>query len=398
MKKHLQTCLFLGLAMMLTVSAAWGLPETPPQTRLSPEARMSLLTASPGEALYSAFGHSALWVSDPVMGIDEVYNWGTFDFNAPNFYLNFIRGRLWYMLTVVPLQAFLWEYDYQGRSMHEQVLNLNAAEKEKIYEYLQYNRRPENVHYLYDFFYDNCATRIRDLVETYLSIDWGPDPHPHEERSFRHMVRPYVAHLPWISFGIDLVMGLPSDIAATPWHYMFLPDEMLIAFDQARHADGRPLVTEQTELLPMVVEFGQPFPLTPIVVFWVLFAAGILSYFHSKVFRIFRMAWFAGLGILGLVIFFLWFVSDHLATATNLNLLWALPTHLIVLFGAARTTGVSVFHRISRVYFWIVFVINAALLLLWPLNPQGLHPAFFPIIALAAFFSLTMLIKSPRIA
>jgi len=206
MKKHSQKFLFMGLAMMLTVSAAWGAPPTSPQTRLSPEAQMSLLTASPGKALYSAFGHSALWVYDPVMGIDEVYNWGTFDFNAPNFYMNFLRGRLWYMLTVVPLQAFLWEYEYQGRSMHEQVLNLNAAEKEKIYEYLQYNRRPENVHYLYDFFYDNCATRIRDLVDTYLTIDWGPDPHPHEQRSFRQMVRPT-----WPT--------CPGSLSASTWYW-----------------------------------------------------------------------------------------------------------------------------------------------------------------------------------
>lgn len=357
---------------------------------LSPQAKMSLLTASPGPDVYSVFGHSALWVYDPVNGIDEVYNWGTFDFNTPNFYPLFIRGRLLYYLTVSPLNSFLYSYMINGRSVYEQVLNLTPGEKQVIYDFLQINRQPENIYYFYDFFYDNCATRVRDLVDSNLDIDWGPDPHPHEERSFRQMLKPHVKHIPWISFGIDILLGLPADKRATPWHYMFLPDEMAVAFQQARHKDNRRLVTGYNELLPLTYEKPKPFPVTPAMVFWALFVMGVVSLFKPRFARIVDKIFFTLLGVLGILLFYLWFVSDHHATSQNLNLLWALPTHLYFIYRAkvlsalrnqpGRPKGLA--KRLPVIYFRMVFVIGLALLILWPVNPQGFHHAFFPIIAL----------------
>ncbi len=354
--------------------------------QLSSEVRMSLLTAGPGEELYSVFGHSALWVYDPVRGIDEVYNWGTFDFDTPNFYLKFLQGRLMYKLSVVPLMSFLPAYHYEGRWVTEQVLNLPADDKQRIYDALQMNRLPQNVHYLYDFFYVNCATRIRDVIDDNVAVDWGPDPHPHEERSFRDMLQPYVGHMPWIDFGIDILLGIPSDKRATPWHYMFLPDEMLIAFQHARHTDGQLLVTKTNELLPEEIVRGRPFPFTPLWVFWFVFIAGCLSLLRKRIFYAFSGIYFFLLGLLGLLVFFLWFLSDHVATAMNLNLLWTLPTHLYFVFRirGGRLPGLAV------IYFRLVFFISAGLLVLWPVIPQDFHPAFFPVIALSAVFSAAL--------
>ncbi len=385
MKRYL-LFLFLGL---MTVGHSKSLAaeiEYRSAAQLSDEAKMSLLTASPGEALYSVFGHSALWVYDPVNGLDEVYNWGTFDFDTPNFYVLFLRGRLHYMLTVSSLQQFLHSYMIDGRSVHEQVLNLRLTEMQQIYDFLQINRLPENTYYLYDFFYDNCATRIRDLIDAELDIDWGPDPHPHEKRSFRKMLKPYIAHIPWTRFGIDIILGLPSDRTATPWHYMFLPDEMEIAFQQARHSDGRLLVKGYNELLPMHVEHGKPFPLTPTVVCWMLFALACLSLIKTPMARIFDKLFFTITGIAGVLIFFLWFVSDHVATDYNLNILWALPIHLYFIY-RTNYTSANKKRRLVKTYFRIVFYAGIMLLILWPLNPQGLHPAFFPIIATMSILS-----------
>ncbi len=379
MKKNILLLIFGLMTLVYSKSSAAEI-QFHRDLQLSDEAKMSLLTASPGEALYSVFGHSALWVYDPLNNIDEVYNWGTFDFDTPNFYILFLWGRLYYMLTVTTLQQFLYSYMIDGRSVHEQELNLLPLEIQRIYDFLQVNRLPENTHYLYDFFYDNCATRIRDLIDAELDIDWGPDPHPHEERSFRQMIKPYVQHIPWIRFGIDIILGLPSDRIATPWHYMFLPDEMEIAFQHARHSDGRMLVTGYTELLPMKIEHGNPFPLTPAIVFWMLLAMAFLSLLKPRILQAFDKAFFSLLGITGLLIFFLWFVSDHVATSYNLNILWALPIHLYFVFRTNHSNIHNTRH-LARIYFRIVFYAGLLLLILYPLNPQGMHPAFFPTIA-----------------
>ncbi len=390
MKKQL-----LLILLFTCIAALASASQLHHRGQLSPQAKVSMLTASAGPDLYSVFGHSALWVYDPLNGIDEVYNWGTFDFDTPNFYPLFIRGRLLYMLTVTPLNSFLYSYMIDGRSVHEQVLNLKPGEKQAIYDFLQINRQPENIHYFYDFFYDNCATRVRDLIDNHLDIDWGPDPHPYQERSFRQMLKPHVQHIPWISFGIDILLGLPSDKIATPWHYMFLPDEMAIAFQQARHSDGRMLVSGYNELLPLIYEAAKPFPVTPSMVFWALFVLGALSLLKPRLAIIFDKIYFKVLGIAGILLFYLWFVSDHHATAQNLNLLWALPTHLYFIYrarvrsssGKFSGANISRAKRLPVIYFRMVFVVGMALLIFWPFNPQGFHPAFFPIIALMTMMS-----------
>lgn len=386
MKKH---CLHIVPAFILLFVTTPLLAEMHYQreNRLSDQATFSLLTASPGPELYSVFGHSALWVYDPVNHIDEVYNWGTFDFDTPNFYVLFIRGRLMYMLTISPLQRFLYSYMIDGRSVERLELNLLHDEKLRIYDYLQINRQPQNVHYLYDFFYDNCATRIRDLIDNNLQVDWGPDPHPQTDRSFRQMVRPYVSHIPWIAFGIDILLGLPADRVASPWHYMFLPDEMDVAFQRARHQDGRLLVTSHQELLPFNLEHSPPFPITPRRFFWLLLLVGCLSMLKPKIARVFDKIFFSLLGITGLLLLFLWFMTDHVALAFNLNLLWATPTHIYFIFRINEANHQDKRFRISKLYFRIIFFTGILLLISWPLNPQGYHPAFFPIISLASIIS-----------
>ena len=265
------TCSFLF--SILTLSAQ-GL-------QLSPQAEISLITVSPGEELYSMYGHSAIRVNDPGQGIDYVFNYGTFDFNTPNFYVKFVRGKLPYQLSVGYFEDLKNHSIRDNRSVTEQVLNLNPQEKQKIVDLLEINYRPENRAYLYDFFFDNCATRIRDVFERGMgpALQFSDTPAP-EPMSFRQLVGIYQQPHPWADLGVDLAMGLPADAEASPWQTMFLPDYLLAQFDRARVHRSTPAAS--TAAQPFVKETRQLFrareqPVSdslqrPTVVFWVLLA------------------------------------------------------------------------------------------------------------------------------
>ena len=131
---------------------------------LSTKARVMLLTVSPGhEELYAAFGHSAIYIHDPEKHIDKVYNYGTYYYNQPHFYLNFARGYLLYGLSVSTYDRFQGYYAYFNRQVVAQVLDLSLEQRQQVFDFLENNALPENSMYYYDYFYDNCATRIRDV-------------------------------------------------------------------------------------------------------------------------------------------------------------------------------------------------------------------------------------------
>lgn len=374
MKQLVNTVIILALLVLFS-----GRNEAQ-ASGLSPDAEISVLTAGPGEDLYSVFGHSALWVYDPANNIDEVYNWGTFDFDTPNFYAKFLQGRLLYQLSVSPIRDFLFSYDRSGRWIEQQQLNLTAEEKQRIYDFLQVNRRPENIHYLYDFFYDNCATRIRDILDQELDLDWGPDPYRDEDSTFRDLVARYVTHIPWTGFGIDILLGLPADKEINQWHAMFIPDELFESVQRARHADGRLLADAHTELLPEQYIPGEGTIFTPTLILWIFFFVGLISLGRIRLAHLFAKVHFTILGLLGLIVFFMWFFSDHIATGMNLDLLWTLPTHLYFVYRA----GTKKPGRLPGLYFKVVLVISLLLLITWPVNPQDFHPASLPLIALSA--------------
>ncbi len=401
MKKSFFACFkMIALAMVVLFSHGIALGQS-----LSDKAQISLLTASPGDELYSVFGHSALRVVDPEHNIDLVYNYGTFDFDTPNFYLQFIRGKLLYKLSVAPMQYFTPEYQMDGRAIYEQVLNLSQQQKQLMFNFLSSNQLPENAYYHYDFFYDNCATRIRDLVDVILVPQWPQQhdindasiasirsvldyefdyqPHLKPNRTLRDMLQPFLKNMPWSAFGIDLALGLPADKVADAWDYMYLPDEMLIAFSLAQHADGTPLVSEHRVILNKTVETSPASMVLPIHVFWFIFLMGLLSIYRSKWSWVFDRVFFSLLGITGITVFFLWFFTDHITTKVNLNILWALPTHLYFIWFASYgpmkpTVGF---------YFRVVAFLMLVLLVLWPWIPQAYHPAFFPMVLLAGIKS-----------
>ncbi|MCC7224403.1 MAG: DUF4105 domain-containing protein [Chitinophagales bacterium] len=365
------------------------------QDRLSNVAEISLITAEPGTEVYSYFGHSAIHIRDTLQGIDRVYNYGTFDFDTPNFYGKFVRGQLPYRLAVGRFDGFLENYSEENRSLYAQILNLSTAEKQRLYDLLIENYRPENREYPYDFFFDNCATRIRDIIakavpNNALHFDENPGNPP---LTFRQLIDPYIRRNKWLDWGIDLILGVRSDRIATPYEYQFLPDHLQTAFDKASIVDSagirRPLVANKLILFKATPDYTPPSwvgrMLTPLVLFPVLCVLGIaLSWWAQR-----RGHALSGLdytllsilGLLGWLLVFCWVGTQHKVLAGNYNLLWAMPLHLPLLFLLPR------FSKTWQRGYWLFtcFLALAACVVTLLQQPQGLHQAVFPIAVLVMF-------------
>lgn len=356
-----------------------------PVLQLSDSARISLMTVAPGDLLYSAFGHSALRVRDPQNRLDRCYNWGTFEFDQPDFYLNFCRGKLLYMLDLEPYRSFEYGNLYERRPMQEQVLNLDPARRQRLFELMQENARPENRYYKYDFFYDNCATRIRDIVkEAFFHQIVFDSSGLKAGTTLRDLLHDYLAEKPWTAFGIDLILGQPADHVARPEEFMFLPDYVHHLFAKAKIDENTPLVSlERTipeQALPHKVYqpdfFSHPF--------WVmcLFALiGLLSMANPRTEHIFDTLFWLVLGLAGLLMLLLWVATDHSATKTNWNICWALPTHLLYFWRRTRSEW-------TENYFVGASILAALTLIFWKFIPQAMPVAAIPVVVLVVIKGL----------
>jgi len=303
--------------------------------KLSDQARVSLLTCDPGQELYSVFGHSALWVYDPYRHIDRVYNYGTFDFDTPHFYLKFMRGRLNYKLSVSTFNYFYQDYVRENRSVREQVLNLTSKEKQLLFQLLETNYLPENRYYRYDFFYDNCSTRIRDIVFKASGNRFILPENSDDHKSFRALLESLLAPIPWVQTGIFLLLTRGADQPASDWEYMFLPNRMEELFSVARDTDNLPLVSgSRTIFKAQNVKAGHSSWAPPVTISLVILLISVLLFMfrnpESFESRLFDSLLFLLIGLTGSLFLFMWVFSAHQVSHANLNLVWAFPLHLII--------------------------------------------------------------------
>jgi len=353
---------------------------------LSEKAEISLLTCSPGNELYSVFGHSAIRVNDTDSELDWVFNYGTFDFDTPNFYLKFSSGQLNYKLSVNHFSRFVQSYFRDERSIYEQVLNLNASEKQNLFNALVENAKPENKFYRYDFFFDNCATRIRDMIINHLDGQIQYQDTTVADQSFRDYIHEYVNHSPWTSDGLDLLLGIKTDNIASVSEQMFLPDYMMFYFGKAtinQNGTEKGLVKEMRQVLKFDNNSIENKSITPDVLFWGLFFLGlILFYFEvkhrKKPFIFLTKILLALTGCVGVLFFYLWFLSLHSVTGQNFNLLWAMPTSLILAFIPVKA--------LSKPFFRGLLIVTLSLLILnvlvMFLIPQYIPSFVFPFSAM----------------
>lgn len=348
---------------------------------LTEASRVSLVTCAPGQELYEAFGHTAIRISDPMLGFDAVYNYGTFNFDQPNFYGNFVMGRSLYMLDVNRYSNFVRAYEYYNRSVREQFLNMTLEERQALFDKLTWNAKKENREYLYDYFFDNCSTRPRDIIMEAMGGKLGFDTAflGNERLSIRQLTDLYIVReQPWGDLGIDLCLGAVIDQPATAMQYMFLPEKLEEAFDHAyvvRNGVQEPLVVERTITFQQAPVVHEKSWFVPQVVFvgFLLISAVFLTIFRfaGRSTRIYDGLIFIVTSFLGWNGIFLWFFTNHFSADNNWNILWALPTNAFfgyVLLKKDRPNW-------TRPYALFLIVLYAGLLVGWNHVPQQLHPS-----------------------
>lgn len=311
------------------------------QIELSSAAKISVLTCSEGPELHAAFGHSALRVFDPGNGIDQVYNFGTFDFDAPNFYLNFVKGKLDYFVSISSYNAFSGYYKYVGRSVVSQELILSTTQKQQIFNTLVFNAKPENKYYRYDFLTENCATKIPEILMVSLgdSLLIG-SLYDSQDLTYRSTIHEHLSRFSWERFGIDLVLGARVDQPIKGAALAYLPVYLKELLAQSSFY-GQPIVRETRLETPKAYELQEAsFIYSPLLVVSLILFYAIVSLWLGKTkqgYAFFDQLILLILGSVGMLLTFLNFFAEHYATALNFSIFWANPLLIIALFFRSKT-------------------------------------------------------------
>jgi hypothetical protein len=328
----MKTLVLLAAFFILLFPKAYTAP-------LSTEAQISLLTCAPGDEIYSYFGHSAIRINDPKSGIDYVFNYGIFSFDTPNFIWRFSKGETDYLLAGQRMVSFMEEYHEEQRSVYEQVLNISQEEKQSLFDALLENAKKENRVYRYKHFSDNCSTRVRDQFEKCVNHQLQFDTLKDAKLTYRQLVDLCVPGNSWNGFGIKMALGIPADKVTTFSQKMFLPD--FLSKDMAtaklmKDGVGVPFVKPVNTIFkadPIEAGFSWTSPAVVVNLF-LLIVAGLtfVEYRRKKRMIALDFVVFFSVGLAGFMLSFLCFISVLEATGWNLNLVWALPTHLIFAF------------------------------------------------------------------
>lgn len=358
----------IAFTFLLLLIFGRGYSQEPQLSKLS---KLSLLTVGTGQDLAAKFGHSGIRLQDPAVGIDVVYGYGTYNFEDPNFYLNFTRGKLDYMITRIPFGLFEKSYIIEKRWIKEQELDLGLEQRKNIIGFLETNLLPQNRLYKYDFLFENCATKIPEVFEknlgNALQFDYS---HLEERYTFRQLIHQNLNVNSWSNFGIDLALGSVIDREATPYEHLFLP---IYVYEQLKHTtlNGKPIVTKESLLLDIPTQEDDTFFLfTP--VFWlgllmvIVFYTSYTDVKHNSRTRWIDVLLFSLTGIAGCIILFLWFLTDHDATKGNYNILWAFAPNLIVAFYLLK----KVLPKWLVTYLIIVLALLVISVILWLVKIQ----------------------------
>jgi len=363
---------------------------------LSPEATISLLTVAPGAELYSTFGHSAIRIRDPRQGLDFNFNYGAFDFRTKGFYVKFLRGTLPYQISGNYFDNDLAGWSQENRAVIEQVLDLSQTQKQGVFDFLQNNYLPQNREYAYKFFYDNCSTRLRDVLRRVCKDSLQLSKTLHADSSYRQWIDLYARKNEklWADFGMDLAIGKPSDEITGANGAMFLPDNLMDGFDAAKiNRDGKwqslVLSKQLINRDMLAVADKEKELITPNILFWCLFLLVLCltayQFKNENKSFLFDKILFTIAGIFGWFIFLLWFFTDHGVTEYNLNIIWTYP----LLFPIALLLKKEKNRVWLSKHFLAYGIILIFFLVAWNFLPQEINYALIPVILMLcvrAFF------------
>jgi len=345
---------------------------------LSNDSEISLITCAPGDMIYDCFGHTAIRVYDPAQKIDWVYNYGIYDFDVPNFELNFAKGYLKYKLGKGYFQKFIKVYTRDDRTITEQVLEFDSLQKQQFFAFMEWNALPENRYYFYDYFYDNCATRIRDVINRELNTDICSNVVFEEEAlTLRDLIHTYAHNNAWSALGIDMCMGVAIDKELSSCEYAFLPDYLQQSLAMAT-VENRPLVKDERILYQGSPRISTPFIKGPTFWLWLISLVLLILYGSLKEAKLIALdsVLYGFVAFIGFFLLGLWFLTDHEPTAWNMNVLWAQPLLLLALF---------LRKKVKARFFQVWAILLVLILLNWLWLPQVLNTAFIPVIGLLSF-------------
>ena len=380
---------FLGLFILLfaQTGAAFETPSLPAVSADGQEAW--LVTFEPGEIYFERFGHNAIWLREPARGLDHSFNFGYFDFEQEDFFLRFLRGRMLYFSVAQPASREFAYYRQVNRSIRVQKLNLDALQYRRLRDHLLNAIQPENRNYRYDYYLDNCSTRIRDALDIALGgalrARSGQAP---ARLNFRDQTRRLTEMQFWYYLGLEMALGLPVDRPVSRWDEMFIPmvvaDE-IAAMSAESAATGQPLVDMDSMLyVSTLTAPGE----TPAAVWYRYLIFGLaltaLAWLSG---RFMPPPWLAALcrawilaGVtMGMVLAALWLLTDHQASTNNANLLMLNPLAILALLPRMQRPG-AVLLAVGNLL--------AFILLLLPAHQYNLDvlAAFTPVNLAVAFY------------
>jgi hypothetical protein len=353
------------------------------------------MTFGPGRQVWERFGHNAIWIHDPVHGTDEAYNYGLFDFEQENFVLRFVRGQMWYWMAGFPAERYVAQYERDNRSVWVQELELPPRAREELQRFLQWNAEPEHRFYHYDYYRDNCSTRVRDAIDRVLNGALREQTAALPSgTTYRFHTQRLTANDPLVFTGLLLALGEGVDRPISEWEEMFLPLKMR---EHVRHVtvpgpNGTRLPLVRSERTLFESSAPPPPESPPSWIPWYLAlgaAIGAAAYLlagHVRRsvaarfgFLVVVGGWGTVAGLAGLVLAGLWGLTDHAMAYCNENLLQVNPLALLLLpaaFSAVRGQ--------TRSAWWVAVVLVGLSLLGFILQAlPGFDQVNGPVIALA---------------
>lgn len=339
--------------------------------------KISVITCAPGEPIYLAFGHSAIRVNDSSRNFDYTYDYGAFDMSKDGFILKFIKGELDYMMLVNSYYSFKRYNKKDKRWIREQVLNLSNSQKEKIINFLQNNAKPENRVYRYDFLLDNCATRVKDVLKKALKDSLILGKCNVENPTYRNLTIPYLKHNSWGRLAINIGYGTNTDRKISDEKATFLPQILETVIGNShiiKNGKKQKLVTE-TKILyepktPKV--FKDTFFTSDLIIVLFLIIILLITGFEilkKKHFFLFDAMLFFIFGLIGLtfvILWILWGTTGQSTLINNFDVIWAIPTHIIIAFFLIKTKRKT----LLKYYFLTTSIIIGLFIPLHGLLPQ----------------------------
>ena len=351
------------------------------QVNLSVYSEISIVTAGPGEALYEKFGHAAIRIKDPVLNLDLIYNYGVFDFNQPNFLLNFADGKMYYVLARYDFKYFISSYRKDKRWLKQQVLNLNKTEKQQLFLYLENNALIENATYPYDPFFNNCASKLKDITTAILKENVVLNSKNIKDKStLRELMNQEITWNTWGNFGINLITGRILDQERNQLEYTYLPDYLFKTIKNGKIKRDHKIINlvKREDVLLDFDEISTNISLFNPLAFFTLLALIVVLITVKDIKNQKRTKWldfiiFFLTGIVGLILTYFWFFSSHKTAPDNYNVLWAFLPNLIVAFIVTK----AIAKKWLQKYLIILLVCLTIVLILWICELQ-----IFPITAI----------------